>query len=87
MPFIYSDVRNERSVNIMKRIYDKIMYGVMFLACYCSYCKLVMITVDIYTFSNKILLIIIAIGIILSVFIMILIHRLFQHFEVLMNRE
>lgn len=71
----------------MKKIYNQVMYIAIFLACYCSYCKIVMITVNIYSFSNSVLLIIISIGITVSIFIVLLIRRLFRYFEDPKNLE
>lgn len=71
----------------MKKVYNIIMYTAIFIACYCTYCKVITMTVDIYSSSKSILLTIIVVGVAISTFILILIRRLFRYFEFLMKQE
>lgn len=71
----------------MKRFYDIIMYLIITIAFYCTYCKIITVIVDIYSCSDSKLVIIIAVGVIISVLFTLLIHCLFRHLEERMNLE
>nr|DAM13665.1 MAG TPA: hypothetical protein [Caudoviricetes sp.] len=45
-------LKNERSICVMKKVYNIIMYTAIFIACYCTYCKVITMTVDIYSSSK-----------------------------------
>lgn len=36
----------------MKKVYNIIMYTAIIIACYCTYCKVITMTVDIYSSSK-----------------------------------